>query len=279
MGYLAEEFRGEGLTRITSIYVGGTVMGGFSGRFLTGHTGQIFGWRGSFLTLAALNFCGALLVLWRLPASRHFVANRDLRGAFQTLGRHLRNQRMLAACAVGFCVLFSLVGTFTYVNLLLVKAPFNLTVAGLANVFCVYLLGVVVTPLGCRFIGRLGFLRSLLCAITMSSLGLLLTLTLTPTLAIVIFGLAVCSSGVFLCQSATISFIASHVSEGRSLANGIYYMAYYAGVAAGSWLAGLAYEGWDWNGAVASMIMVQVLAALLAWVGWKQGASPAAPAS
>ena len=87
-----------------------------------------------------------------------------------------------------------------------------------------------------------------------------------PQLAVVILGLAVCSSGVFICQSATISHIADSVTEGRSLATGIYYLSYYAGGAAGSWIAGLAYEGWNWGGAVLSIIAFQLLAALIALV-------------
>ena len=186
------------------------------------HAGHLLGWRGAFVTLAVMNFLGALLALWLLPPSRHFVANRDVGGAFRTLGHHLHNPRLLAACAVGFCVLFSLVGTFTYVNVLLAYPPFNLSAAGLANVFCVYLVGVVVTPMAGKVIVRIGFLRSLLGALTLSAAGL--ALTLLPSLGAVIVGLAICSSGVFICQSATISFIADSVSEGRSLATGLYNM-------------------------------------------------------
>jgi predicted MFS family arabinose efflux permease len=267
MAYIAEEFSYDAVARITGIYVGGTVMGGFSGRFITGHASHLFGWRGAFLSLAAMNFAGAVLIAWLLPASRHFVARRDVRSALHTLAHHLRNQRLLAACAVGFFVLYSLVGTFTYVNLLLTEAPFKLTVAGLANVFCVYLVGVVVTPLAARFIVRLGFRRALLCALALSSTGLLLTLL--PVLALVIVGLTICSSGVFICQTATISFIAESVNAGRSLATGLYYMSYYAGGAAGTWIAGLAYEGWGWGGAVVALIVGQSLAAAIAWFAWR----------
>ena len=85
-----------------------------------------------------------------------------------------------------------------------------------------------------------------------------------PFLLAVIAGLAVCSSAVFICQSATISHIADNVTEGRSLATGIYYFSYYAGGAAGSWVAGLAFEGWSWPGSVLSIILFQVLAATIA---------------
>jgi predicted MFS family arabinose efflux permease len=262
IAYLSEEFRSGNVARMTSAYVGGTVMGGFSGRFVTGYAGELLGWRAGFVALALVNLAGALWVLRALPPSRHFVANRNVRAALQTLGRHLRNRRFMAICALGFCVLFSLVGSFTYVNLHLAAAPFNLSASGLANVFCVYLLGVVITPMAGRFILRLGFLRSVLCTLAVSACGLLLTLL--PSLVAVIAGLALCSTGVFICQSATISHIADNVTEGRSLATGIYYLGYYAGGASGAWIAGLAFEGWQWGGSVLSIIAFQALACAIA---------------
>ncbi|WP_078365425.1 MFS transporter [Rhodoferax fermentans] len=268
IAYIGEEFRGGGLARMMSIYVGGTVMGGFCGRFITGHAGHWLGWRGAFVVLAAMTLLGALLVWWRLPASRHFVPNRQVKGAFTTLWRHLHNQRLMASCAVGFCVLFSLVGTFTYVNLHLAAAPFHLSSAGLANVFAVYLVGVLVTPLTSRHLERLGFMKALLWALATSASGLLMTLV--PSLPVIVIGLAVCSSGVFLCQSATISTLAKTVTEGRSLATGLYYMSYYAGGAVGTWGAGLAYEAWGWSGSVLTIAAVQALAAAIVLGVWRK---------
>lgn len=274
IAYISEEFHANGVARMTATYVGGTVMGGFFGRFLTGHAGHLLGWRGAFVTLALLNLMGALLVLWLLPPSRCFVPNRNISAGLNTLWRHLHHKRLMAACAVGFCVLFSLVGTFTYVNLHLAAAPFFLSSAGLANVFSVYLVGVLVTPLAGPYIVRLGFLRALLGALMLSAAGLLLTLW--PFLPAVIIGLTVCSTGVFICQSATISAIAQNVKEGRSLATGLYYMSYYAGGAAGTLVAGLAFEAWGWSGSVASIALMQGLAGVIAVLVWRpsaQGAS------
>ncbi len=268
VAYLSEEFRAGAVVRMTATYIGGTVMGGFCGRFLTGHAGHLVGWRGAFVTLAILNFLGTLLVVWLLPPSRNFVANKNVDGGLHTLWAHLHNKRLMAACAVGFCVLFSLVGTFTYVNLHLAAAPFNLSAAGLANVFTVYLLGVFVTPWAGRHIERWGFMRSMLGALAVSTAGLMLTLL--PSVFWVVAGLAICSTGVFLCQSATISSIAKSVTEGRSLATGIYYMSYYCGGAAGSWLAGLAYVGWGWNGSVATIAMSQAVAATMVAIVWRR---------
>jgi predicted MFS family arabinose efflux permease len=268
IAYIAEEFRnGGGVARMTATYVGGTVMGGFSGRFITGHLAEFFGWRGAFVSLAVMNLMGALLVLWLLPASKHFVPNRNVSGVLAILGRHLRHKRLMASCGVGFCVLFSLVGSFTYVNFYLASSPFNLSASGLANVFAVYLVGVLVTPLAGRHIERLGYMKSLLWALPFSAAGLLLTLV--PSLPLVLVGLTVCSSGIFLCQSATISAISKNVTEGRSLATGLYYMSFYAGGAVGTWGAGLAFEGWGWQGSVATIALVQGLAALMVVAVWR----------
>lgn len=173
----------------------------------------------------------------------------------------------MASCAVGFCVLFSLVGTFTYVNLHLAAAPFNLSAAGLANVFAVYLVGVLVTPLAGRYFGHFGLMRTMLWSLAISASGLLLTLL--AWLPTVVIGLTVCSCGVFLCQSATISAISRTVVQGRSLATGLYYMSYYAGGAAGTWGAGMAFERWGWSGSVAVIALVQAAAAAMVISVWR----------
>lgn len=274
MAYMAEEFRSGSLARMTTAYVSGTVMGGFSGRFITGHAGDLLGWRGGFLVLAILNFIGVVLVVKLLPPSQHFTPSRNLRGAFHTLGNHLRNVRLIAACAVGFCVLYSLVASFTYVNVLLDAPPFGLSAAGLANVFCVYLIGVVITPVAGRFIAGAGYQRALLGALTLAAAGI--ALTLMPSLVAVVTGLAICSTGIFICQSASIGFIAANVSEGRSLASGLYNFAYYSGGAVGAWLAGVAFEAYGWTGSVATIFGVQVVAAGIAWIGWRPVRKPLA---
>mgnify|MGYP003621703428 CR=1 FL=1 len=72
------------------------------------------------------------------------------------------------------------------------------------------------------------------------------------------------SSGVFVTQSATINYIARHVSAGRSLASGLYYMAYYSGGTLSAWLCGLAYSHGGWPATVAVLVGVQVTAMLIA---------------
>ena len=46
-------------------------------------------------------------------------------------------------------------------------------------------------------------------------------------------------------------------------------MTYYAGGASGSWLAGIAFEARGWGGAVAVIVLIQIVAAVIAWFGWR----------
>jgi predicted MFS family arabinose efflux permease len=274
IAYIGEEFEGRAVTELMSFYVSGSVLGGFMGRFLLGHLHEFFGWRQAYYVLAILTLISALWVAKTLPSSKHFAANPNFRSAIQTLGSHLVNRYVVTACLLGACVLFSLVGCFTFINLYLADTPYNLGTGALANIFAVYLIGVIITPLSTILLRRFGSARTIIVAVIISMLGVLLTLA-TP-LWLIVIGLGVMSSGVFVTQSATISYIAVNVKQGRSLASGLYYLFYYAGGTVGAWLCGLAYAYGQWQFTVWLLLFVQVLALLIASFGMIKTKSKAA---
>jgi len=263
VAYIGEEFRASAMARVMAMYVTGTVLGGFLGRFLLGHLSELMSWRAAFGVMAALNLAGAALV-WRvLPPSRHFTASGHWASGLTTLGALLRNRDLQAASALGFTVLFALVGMFTYVNFHLAAAPYSFSPAHLANVFAVYLVGVAVTPLAGRMVPRLGARRTILLAVATSALGVLMSLL--PVAWGIVAALTLTSCGVFVTQSATMSFIAHRVSSARSLATGLYYTAYYLGGFAGAWACGVAYSHGGWPGTVATLLAAQALGWAIGW--------------
>lgn len=265
IAYVSEEFIGKAVSRVTSFYVSGTVLGGFLGRFLLGHLQEFIGWRHAFLVMGVITLLGMAWVAWTLPASRRFVANKNLASSLAMLGSHLHNRYVITACLLGACVLFSLVGCFTYINLYLSETPYHLSSASLANIFAVYLIGVVVTPIASTLISKYGAARMVMGAVPVSMAGVLLTLS--PNLWLIVVALTVMSCGVFVTQSATITYIAVNVKEGRSLASGLYYMSYYIGGSLGAWVCGLAYAHGHWKMTTWVLLGVQVLALLMATFG------------
>ena len=265
IAYVGEEFGGKAMTQLMSLYVSGTVSGGFLGRFLLGHLSELTGWRTAFYIMAAVCVACALFVANQLPASQNFVAKPHIGDALRTLKKHLHNRQLLAACALGACVLWSLVGCFTYINLYLADEPYRLNSGSLANIFSIYLIGMVITPLSARLISRFGSTKAVMVAVGLSMAGV--AATLFSPLPAIVAALTIMSSGVFITQTATISYIAVNVKEGRSLASGLYYFGYYGGGTIGAWLCGLAYAQAGWQGVVWLLLVVQVCAILIAKLG------------
>ncbi len=86
------------------------------------------------------------------------------------------NRRLVATFAVGFNVLFSLVGVFTWITFYLSAPPFSLSTTALSSLFFVYLIGLVVTPAAGYLITRVGLRAGIGGAICCSIAGVLLTL-------------------------------------------------------------------------------------------------------
>ncbi len=238
MAYINEEFPARAGT-VMSAYVAGTVFGGFLGRFLTGLLAARENWRVAFVVLGVLDLFGALAVRQWLPLAKNFTPAKHVFKSFGDTWGHLQNPRLLAVCGMGFTVLFSLVGAFTYASFYLARPPFNLRSAALGGVFFVYLLGCVVTPLAGRFLDRHGFRPTALWAVAFSISGLVLTLY--PALPAVIAGLAVFAAGIFVSQSSASMLTGRVAGRARSAAAGLYVTFYYAGGSVASVAV-----GWFW---------------------------------
>ena len=262
LAYVNEEWAGRGVGRAMSSYVTGTVIGGFLGRFLSGIIATHWHWRATFLVIATLNLIGAVLVRAWLPLAKNFVRAEHLRQVLDHAQQHLRNPRLLANFGMGATALFALVGCFTYANFYLAAAPFHLNSAQLGSIFLVYLLGVVITPQSGRFLDRFGFRHTTILYCAMMIAGLLLTLV--KSLPIVIAGLAIFSSGVFVAQAAATVQTGAIAGRARSSAAGLYVAFYYLGGSVGATLTDVFWRWKGWPGCVAMLGGVSLVSLWLA---------------
>jgi MFS family permease len=264
IAYITEEFPGR-VGTVMAAYVSGTVFGGFTGRFLSGLIATHCNWRMVFIVLGVLNLIGAFAV-WRwLPMAIHFVPAKRV---FHSLGdtwKHLQNPRLLAVCGMGFTILFSLVGVFTYANFHLALPPFNLGPAALGSIFAVYLLGCIVTPLAGRFLDKYGFRRTALLSVSAILAGL--ALTLVPSLVMVIAGLAVFEAGIFAAQATATVLTGKVVGRARSAAAGLYVTFYYAGGTVGTTVAAWFWMKGGWPACVALFAVISLGTLLFAFLG------------
>jgi predicted MFS family arabinose efflux permease len=266
MAYISEEWAGGGAAGVMSAYVGGNVLGGVTGRFLSGLVAAHWGWRESFVVLACLNALGAAAVCLWLPQSRHAHVARNLRASVADMLAHLRRPALCCTFAVGMCALFALVATFTYITFYLSAPPFHLGTMALGSLFLVYLVGVVVTPVAGRWIDRWGHRRALVIATLVAAGGV--TLTLVHSLVVVIVGLTTCSTAIFICQAAAASYLGHIAGHAKASAAGLYTTFYYLGGTLGAAVPALAWSAGGWLACVILVVAMLVLAGVLALLGW-----------
>lgn len=274
VAYIAEEWPPAQAAAVAGLYVAGTVLGSFCGRFVAGLITAAFSWRAAFVTLGALNLMFLPLVALLLPPSRRFVPAASLLASLSGVGHHLRNRPLLATYGIGFALLFSQVGSFTYVNFYLSAAPFNLSTHGLSFVFFVFLVGMAVTPLSGRWAMRWGARQVGSAAMAVSGAGMLLTLS--HALPEVILGLVLSSGGVFIVQSLATATVPRLAGAARSAAVGLYLSCYYFGGSVGASLPSAVWSAAGWPGCVALVLTVQLAAIVLMRAAWEGRVAPAA---
>ena len=252
--------------RATAAYMTGTILGGFTGRAVSGIIAADVSWQMSFVVLAVMT-CGvaAVLTVWlpREPARSAAHAAKAGRGSF---GHLLRNRRLMATCGVGFSVLFTQVAMFTYVTFHLAAPPYGLSTVALGWLFVVYLVGAVVTPFAGHWIDRHGHRAGIASAMALGGGGALLTLV--PWLPAIVAGLALCATGVFTAQATTSSYIGAVTSSDRGLAVGMYSTFYYAGGSTGGALPSMFWNTGGWTACVWLVVLVQAAGAAIAFTQW-----------
>jgi MFS transporter, YNFM family, putative membrane transport protein len=267
MAYSSEEWAAGGAAGVMSAYVGGNVLGGVTGRFLSGVVADHYGWRSAFVVLACLNALGAAAVCLWLPQSRHAHPARGLRASVTDMLGHLRRPALLATFAVGMCALFALVATFTYITFYLSASPFHLGTLALGSLFLVYLVGVGGTPVSGRWIDRWGHRRALTIAALVAAGGV--GLTLFHSLVMVIAGLAICSSAIFICQAAAASYLGHVAGHAKASAAGLYTTFYYLGGTLGAAVPALAWSAGGWPVCVVLIGVTLLIASMLALLAWR----------
>jgi predicted MFS family arabinose efflux permease len=274
IAYIQDEWGPGESGRGTSKYVAGTVVGGFLGRFLAGFIAAQADWHNVFFVLGGLNLLSALIIWLFMPVeSKKGSAVATSAGFWTAVGEHFRNPLLIATYAVGFCVFFSLISTFTYINFYLAQPPFSLPTSVLGSLFFVYLTSAVVTPIAGRYIDKYGHRLVLVCGIAAGACGALLTLV--PNVVVIIAGLALVCNAVFVAQTCSNGFIGVATKTNRALAVGLYVMVYNIGGSMGAAIPGQAWKAYGWSGVIALIVAVQITTIILALRLWPGKSKPA----
>jgi predicted MFS family arabinose efflux permease len=267
VAYIGDEWPAADVPRIAGIYISGTSIGGFCGRFIPGMLSDLIGWRLAFSVVALLTLVAAIIVALTLPHERQFVRSGGLADSLKQMVRHLRDPQLVATYAIGFGVLFNFIATFTYVSFHLAAPPYLFSPTLLGALFLTYLASSPIVPWVGRAIVLFGRRPFVLGVIALWIVGVLLLLA--PPVSAIMTGLTLCAICGMVCQAVSTGYVTLTAKEGRSSAVGLYATSYYVGGSAGAFLGGLAWTFSGWDGCIAVIVVMQVIIATIVAVMWR----------
>ncbi len=248
MAYLAESCSAADAAGALAAYVTGNVASNLFGRLMSASIADHLGLAFTFEVFAGLNLVGAVIVYFGLKESMVAAAASPSRSALRSWATHLANRDLRAGFAIGFLILFAFIGTFTYVNFVLVRPPIALGMVALGLVYFVFVPSILTTPLAGRAVGALGARRVFIASFVVALAGL--PLLLVPSLAPMLAGLVLVAAGTFFAQATATGFIGRNATTDRGAASGIYLASYYLGGLAGSAVLGPVFDRFGWMACV-----------------------------
>jgi YNFM family putative membrane transporter len=267
VAYIGDEWPAADVARIAGLYVTGTSIGGFFGRFIPGALADLIGWRAAYGVMTVLTLITAIVVTLTLTREKRFVPSGGLANSLRYMIKHLRDPRLLATYAVGFGVLFNFIATFTYISFHLAAPPYLFTPTLLGALFLTYLASSPLVPWVGRGIALFGRRTFVLGIIGIWIVGVLMMLA--ASLTMILTGLTLCAVCGMLCQAISTGYVTMTAKEGRSSAVGLYATTFYIGGSAGAFLGGIAWTVAGWSGCVAMVLAMQLIIATIVAIAWK----------
>jgi MFS transporter, YNFM family, putative membrane transport protein len=255
VAHLGDHFTGEELGPRVGGWIAASVVGGLTGRVLSGVIAAAWNWRAPFLVFGVCTLAGAAAIGRALPAGRGRAVARG--GPEGGLAGHLVNRRLVGAFLIGGSVFFAFIGVFTYLPYYLTAPPFRLSTALVSSVYLVYVAGVFTSILSGRLSRRIGGQAVMATGFGIAIAGVLGSLV--PLLAAIVLSLVILCVGMFTVQSTAPAFVNANARGGKGAAGALYVSFYYVGASLGSYLPGYAWQVWGWPGVAAACCAALIL--------------------
>jgi predicted MFS family arabinose efflux permease len=262
LAYLGEQCSAMDAGGAFAAYITGNVASNLIGRFISATVSDGLGLATNFYFFALLNLAGALLVYFTIKRVQPMHSMGPAQSPLSVMIEHWRNPALRAAFGLGFCILFAFIGTFTYVNFVLVRAPLSLGMMGVGFVYFVFLPSIVTTLLAGKAVALFGMRPSLWGGLVIAALGL--PLMLSSHLANVIAGMVLVGVGTFFAQACATGFVGQAARTNRGVASGIYLACYFFGGLVGSAVLGQLFDHFGWLACVAGVGAALAAASALA---------------
>src|SRR5689334_8984117 len=177
LAYLGEECSAADAGGAFAAYITGNVASNLIGRLVSAAIVDTLGLASNFYFFALLNLAGAMLVYFTIRRVKPMHELHAQQPPLAAMIAHWRDPALRSAFAIGFCILFAFIGTFTFVNFVLVRAPLSLGRMDLGFVYFVFAPSIVTTLFAGGAVARFGTRPVIWGTLAVAALGLPLLLS------------------------------------------------------------------------------------------------------
>ncbi len=257
MAYLTAGRSGSELSKVMSIYIASTIVGGMAGRVLSGQMALWLDWSQVALVWALL-LLAVTWTPWRRATPKPLnLTKPDRAGIFNALSSR-GNALVYGSVACAFC-LFS--GFLNYLPFRMTEVD-ALASSGLIGLsYLGYSVGVVSALLAGYWVRVLG------SPVRVCAVGFVIVLG-SQALAFggvteLFISVFVLCLGMFLIHTLAASEVNHNAKALGGVVNGLYVSCYYGGGVFGTWVMGYVYEFYGWTAFIGALLTVGLLGALL----------------
>ncbi len=255
MTYLSGRSSADTVQRVMAIYIAATIFGGFAGRATSGLIANLYGWRFSFIVLAASLLLG-FATLFKLPAG---APPKLVRPQPQALLKVLRKPGFLPIYLAVFCLFLIFAAVMNFLPFRLTELSSQADELRIGLMYSGYMMGIV-TSLGApRFVA---WIKGEIRTVKVGLVGLGCTLLGLGSAQIwLLFTMMFLFCGAMFLVHSTASGLVNQLAgqEYRGLTNGLYVAFYYSGGSVGSFAPGIVYRHFGWSGFLLSLAVVCIL--------------------
>lgn len=261
MAYIGEEVEPRSVGAAMGLYVGGTALGGMSGRLWAGVLCDLLSWRWAIGIVGVFGLIAAGLFWLFLPRSRQFVPRRPrMREQLAALLALMADSGLRSLCAMGFLLLGAFVSVYNYIGFRLVAPPYSLSQSIIGLLFTLYVVGMFSSTWAGRLAGVRGPATVLGMMVAVMGVGVLVTLC--APLWLVLVGVAGVTFGFFGGHAVASGWVARRAGASKALGSSAYLFAYYIGSSAAGPVVGRFWSSHGWPG-VAGAVGVLLVVALV----------------
>lgn len=248
-------------------YIAAASIGGLSGRLVAPLLAEVGGWR---LGLLLLDVVGAVITItMAVLLPRTAPSGAPVARTLRVFLRQLRDPRLRALFLMAGMLLGAMIGMYNAITFRLEAPPYALPAAVVSFVFLAYLGGTAAAQLSGRLSLRFGLRTPLLAGCALMLAGGLLTWA-TP-LPLVIAGVVLLTTGMFLAHSVASSAVAGFAGADRASAGSMYNVFYYGGSSLFGWLCSVAWTAFGWPAVVAVLCVLAIAAGGCALAATRRG--------